>query len=107
MGTLRESQTRFAYKLGEFLLWCKEKGHEVTLGEAYRPRETAELYSKQGRGSRLSKHTQRLAIDLNYFVDGVYQKDTNAYLELGLKWESLGGIWGGRFHRRDGNHFEV
>lgn len=89
-------QIEFAFMLGEFLVWCRDSGHGVTLGEAYRDRS---------RAIKGSYHPRRLAIDLNLFVDGVYKRATEDYIVLGLKWESLGGTWGGRFTRADGNHF--
>lgn len=103
--TLREKQTKFAYMLGEFLLWCSAEGHQVTLGEAWRPETMAEFYARKNKGIVRSLHCKRLAVDLNYFIDGKYQRSTKAYRVLGEKWESMGGTWGGRFN--DGNHFSL
>lgn len=80
-----------------------ELGFHVTLGDAYRD-------PRAPYGSRSSRHRQRLAIDLNLFVEDSatgrleYQTSTQAHLHLGEYWESIGGIWGGRFG--DGNHYE-
>ncbi len=61
---------------------------------------------KNGKGIANSLHCQRLAVDFNLFINGIYQTDTAAYKPLGEYWESLGGAWGGRFKSRpDGNHF--
>ncbi|EIH4172001.1 M15 family metallopeptidase, partial [Escherichia coli] len=49
----------------------------------------------------------RLAVDFNLFINGKYQADTDAYRPLGEYWESIGGTWGGRFSRADGNHFSL
>lgn len=47
----------------------------------------------------------RLAIDLNLFdQDGRYLQDTQSHEPFGRLWESLGGVWGGRW--ADGNHYE-
>ncbi|EOT8011848.1 TPA: M15 family metallopeptidase, partial [Escherichia coli] len=54
-----------------------------------------------------SLHTLRLAVDFNLFINGKYQADTDAYRPLGEYWESIGGTWGGRFSRADGNHFSL
>jgi len=45
-----------------------------------------------------------MAVDLNLFKDCVYLAETEHHRELGEWWESIGGIWGGRFE--DGNHYE-
>lgn len=82
-----------------------ELGFEVTLGEAWRPPELAALYAKQGRGIANSLHTQRLAVDINLFKDGVWVKETEGHRILGEWWESIGGTWGGRFG--DGNHYSL
>lgn len=74
-----------------------DRGYEVTLGDAYRD-------SRCPYGSKSSRHTIRLAIDLNLFHNGVYLKRTEHHRELGEWWEAQGGIWGGRFD--DGNHYE-
>lgn len=105
--TLREKQTKFAYMLGEFLLWCAAEGHQVTLGEVWRPWWVAEEYARRGSGIVHSLHPYRLAVDINYFIDGKYQRSTKAYTVLGEKWESMGGTWGGRFKKADGNHFSL
>jgi len=80
-------------------------GYEVTLAEAYRTPEQAELNAKSGKGIRNSLHTQRLAIDLNLFKDGKYLSSTEAHRRLGEWWEKQHELaaWGGRFG--DGNHY--
>jgi hypothetical protein len=87
----------------------KLPGHGVTFGEAHRPRETAELYASQGRGIADSLHRDRLAIDLNLFIEGLYvPSGIDAYRPLGLFWESIGGEWGGRFDDPpDPGHFSL
>ena len=46
-----------------------------------------------------------MAIDLNLHIDGKYQPSSEAHRPIGTKWESLGGTWGGRFAKKDGNHY--
>ncbi|HFO5822228.1 TPA: M15 family metallopeptidase, partial [Escherichia coli] len=82
-------------------------GYRLTFGEAYRTPEQAALNAKSGKGIRNSLHTLRLAVDFNLFINGKYQADTDAYRPLGEYWESIGGTWGGRFSRADGNHFSL
>jgi hypothetical protein len=84
-----------------------ENDWAITFGEAFRSSMLAQMYAKMGIGIANSKHTERRAIDVNFFIGGVYQDKSEAYLPLGTYWESLGGVWGGRFKKADGNHFEV
>lgn len=98
-------QELFARLFSILLGFADVTGHQVTIGECFRPPETARLYESQGRGVENSLHTLRLACDLNLYVDGRYQTDTEAYRVLGEYWESLGGSWGGDFG--DGNHFSI
>ena len=106
--TLSEKQQLFAVKLAQLILWADERGLRLTFGEVYRTPEQAALNAKKGSGISNSLHTQRLAADLNLFVNGQYKTSTADYLPLGEYWESIGGAWGGRFKTRpDGNHFSL
>lgn len=84
-----------------------ELGFEVTLGEAWRSPEEAKRNAAAGKGIARSLHCDRLAIDLNLFREGVYLPDTASHRPLGEWWESIGGSWGGRFQRGDGNHYSL
>ena len=108
--TLREKQSLFAALIAWLIVKAGDRGYAVTLGEAYRSKEEAARLAKLGKGIATSLHTQRLALDLNLFIDGRYQTATAAYSELGVWWESLSTdaytcCWGGRFG--DGNHFSI
>lgn len=131
--TLGEKQRRFTRMLGQLIQWAYEQGFELTLGEAYRTDEQAEinalgqvrrdrlislireefpdlavrLENNSGYGIRGSLHEKRLAVDLHLFIGGVFQTSSEAYKPLGEKWEALGGSWGGRFSKPDGNHFSL
>ena len=102
---LVNEQQLFAQAISRLILRANELGYEVTLGEAWRPQWVAEEYERQGKGIKNSFHTIRLAIDLNLFKDGKYLTATADYLPVGKAWEEMGGTWGGRFRKRDGNHF--
>ncbi|HEB4063499.1 TPA: M15 family metallopeptidase [Escherichia coli] len=104
---LSEKQQLFAVMIAELIHWAQEHGYRLTFGEAYRTPEQAALNAKSGKGIRNSLHTLRLAVDFNLFINGKYQADTDAYRPLGEYWESIGGTWGGRFSRADGNHFSL
>lgn len=106
--TLSEKQQLFTQLVAQLIGWAGEHGYQLTFGEAYRTPEQAKLNAKNGSGIANSLHTQRLAVDLNLFIKGEYQTQTEDYLPLGEYWESLGGSWGGRFKSRpDGNHFSL
>lgn len=87
-----------------------ELGYEVTLGEAWRPDETARIYAERGIGIDNSLHRLRLAKDLNLFKGGKFLTLTEEYREIGELWEAMSTdeyqcVWGGRFG--DGNHFSI
>ena len=115
---LGEKQKIFPRLFAELILYAYRKGFQITLAEAHRPPELAELYAKQGRGIAKSLHTQRLAVDINLFKGGRYLRKTEDYRPLGLYWESLStpGLeccWGGDFKdakgnpKPDGGHFSI
>ena len=110
--TLAQKQQKFAVLVARLILEAKRLGYAVTFGEAYRSAEEAARMARTGKGIKWSLHILRLAVDLNLFIDGVYQKDSAAYEPLGFWWEeqSLPGLtcaWGGDFKKPDGNHFSV
>lgn len=106
--TLSEKQQLFTAMVGQLIIWAGDHGYRLTFGEATRSPEQAKLNAKSGAGIANSLHTQRLAVDLNLFVNGVYKTRTEDYRPLGEFWESIGGAWGGRFKTNpDGNHFSL
>lgn len=97
--TLRQKQSKFAKMVPLLILYAYELGYEITIGD---------VWAKYGKGrphKRGSKHYSRCAIDVNLFKKGRYLRSTKAQRPLGEFWESIGGIWGGRFD--DGNHYEL
>lgn len=107
--TLGEKQRRFTELLARLIQWAYDNGFELTLGEAYRTPEQAALNAQKGSGISNSLHTRRLAIDMNLFIEGQYQTQSEAYRPLGEYWKSLDPLccWGGDFSRPDGNHFSM
>lgn len=103
-----QQQADFLQALCRLVTWAGAYGYTLTLGEAERPKELAELYAKTGRGITDSQHRKRLAVDLHLYVGGVYQDSTEAHARIGDQWEKLDrrARWGGRFPRPDGNHYE-
>lgn len=84
-------------------------GAQVTFGEAHRPSWVAAEYARRGLGISTSLHTQRLAIDLMLFKNGVYQTDSAAYRQLADLWLTVGPAFGitpaAGIYFNDGNHF--
>lgn len=108
--TLGDKQRLFSKLVGEWLVWVYAQGYEVTFGEAQRSFEQAVANSRSGAGIVNSLHLLRLALDVNLFLAGVYQSETEAYRPLGEKWKSLHPDcrWGGDFKSRpDGNHISI
>ena len=107
--TLVEQQQLFVVLVGALIQWATSHGYGLTFGEAYRTPEQASWNAQHGTGIAASLHMQRLAIDLNLWIDGNYQIDSAAYAPLGEYWEQLHDRcrWGGRFDRPDGNHFSL
>lgn len=105
--TMSEKQALFTVMIAQLIFWADERGYRLTFGEAYRTPEQAALNAKTGAGISKSLHISRLAVDFNLFINGVWQKDSAAFLPLGEFWESIGGSWGGRFKKPDGNHFSL
>jgi hypothetical protein len=109
--TLREQQSRFVVLIAELIQYVyAQPGYELTFGEAYRTKEQQAIYFQGGKSQTMrSKHLTRLAIDLQLFVDGVYQQGWKAYEPLGDYWKRLdpGCTWGGDWVTlRDAVHFE-
>jgi hypothetical protein len=109
--TLREQQSRFVLLVAELIQYAySDPRYDLTFGEAYRTKEQQALYVQAGKSQTMrSKHLTRLAIDLQLFIDGVYQQGWKAYEPLGHFWKSLdpGCTWGGDWVTlRDAVHFE-
>jgi len=107
--TLGDKQRRFTELVARLIWWAYDEGYELTFGEAYRTPEQAALNAAKGSGIANSLHTQRLAIDLQLFINGVYQTKSEAYAPLGEHWKELDpdARWGGDFSKPDGNHFSL
>lgn len=105
--TLREKQSLFVGLVSSLIRQAGTLGYDLTFGEAYRSPEEAARLAKLGLGIAKSLHTQRLAIDLNLFRDGVYLSSNDSHRPLGEWWEQQHPLcrWGGRFN--DGNHYSV
>lgn len=107
MSALEE---RFAQDAATLIQQAALLGYTVTLGEAFRTPLQAAADAAAGTGISHSLHTQRLAIDLNFFKNGVWVTDGSELADVGAWWKSLGPdhYWGGDFKSNsDGNHFSI
>ena len=104
-------QEQFAQDAAKLIQKAAELGYGVTFGEAWRTPEQAQWNADHGAGIACSLHLQRLAVDLNLFIGGVYQPDDHlgGYKALGDFWKSLGTdhYWGGDFTRVDLDHYSI
>ena len=65
-------------------------GYVLTGGELWRTADQQAIYLSKGlTKTKFSRHQQRLAIDINVFVDGVLRMDAKAYEPLAKFWNSL------------------
>jgi hypothetical protein len=108
MTGLNVKQAKFTAMLVELIRWGnRQSDTAIVIAEVERSQTQADHDAAIGSGIVHSLHTLRLAADLVLFIDGAYQTRTAAYEPLGLMWEQLGGSWGGRFSKPDGNHFSL
>ena len=121
----------FAFDVGRLLSWIESQGYQATWGESWRSQVeawinalvpgctlqalkndlTINTYSTPvgGYGIQNSLHCERLAVDLNIFIDGKLVEDKATLQPIGDYWESLSPMnhWGGNFTTRpDTDHFE-
>lgn len=97
---LSTKQQEFSQHVGLLIGYATTLGYGLTFGDAWR--------RPNAPGHPNSLHKQRLAVDLNLFIDGEYRTDTEAHEPLGTFWKGLhaGNRWGGDFKTNpDGNHY--
>lgn len=89
MSLVRE-QNLFLIDVAKLIQFATDAGFVVTGGELYRTIEQQKIHIDAGRSTTYnSKHLQRLAIDLNFFVDGKLCYDTPTLTPIGEYWQSL------------------
>jgi len=107
---MSKAQEEFAQAAAKLIQQAVVMGYTVTLGEAWRTPQQAQWNAQHGTGIAHSLHTDRVAIDLDFFKDGVWVTDGSKLADIGAWWEAQGTnyCWGGRFkHLPDGNHFSI
>jgi len=105
--TLRKKQSLFVQMIAELVRYAYANGYELTYGQVLRTQAEANANAKSGAGISNSLHNIALAVDFNLFKDGKWLKTSEAHQPLGEYWESMGGSWGGRFKKPDGNHYSL
>lgn len=108
--SLVTEQAAFLLDVCKLIQTANKLGFVVTGGELYRTPEQQQIYVKTGRSQTLkSNHLRRLAIDLNFFVDGKLCYDIEKLRPIGEFWQSLNpkNSWGGFWKSfKDVPHFE-
>lgn len=115
MGELKKNQQKFSLMAAEFVVWLYSQGFTVRQGDAWR--STDKLFVPTGgKGfdddaaysyqellfynnktkKTYGKHNDRLAQDFIIEKNDVSISDSESR-QIGEKWESMGGRWGGRF----------
>lgn len=107
--TLSKKQGLFLLNVAKLIIWINEQGWYATGGELLRTKEQQQIYFDENKSKTMdSDHLKKLAIDLNLFINGVYQTNKEAYKPLADYWKSLnennvaGYDWGW-----DANHFSM
>lgn len=98
MSPLIKAQHAFLINVSRLIIWANTKDWVVTGGELFRTPEQQRLHVQAGRSKTMnSLHGQRLAIDLNIFVDGKLCYDRKVLAPMGAFWEGLhpNNSWGG------------
>jgi hypothetical protein len=108
-----EQQNEFLKDVSKLILQAGESGLTISAGELFRTQEQQDLHYKSGKSKlKHSRHQDRMAIDLNFFVEVngalalTYEK---AKIQpLGDYWESLNPLneWGGNWNFQDTPHFQ-
>jgi hypothetical protein len=106
---LRDEQHEFLLDMGRLVSHAVREGFQVTGGELWRTMEQQRIYVETGRSKTMNgQHLKRLAIDLNFFKEGVLIQDKESLKSLGEFWQALNpkNRWGGNWTFKDLGHFE-
>jgi hypothetical protein len=102
-------QRVFTQNVAKFINYANSQNVGLTFGEAFRTKFQQDEYVRQGLSkTHNSKHLERLAVDFNYFENGVYGISDEKIKLLATYWESLhpnnvaGFFWGW-----DAGHIEM
>lgn len=110
LSSIRPKQVVFLQNIAKLIEYSKKlPGYELTAGEMYRTAEQQAIYLKKGLSKRkVSQHQNRLAFDINVFINGQYRTDKEAYKPLAEYWKKLHpDNRSGYYWDWDYNHFEM
>ncbi len=83
---LSEKQRKFTLMVAELILFAYARDMELTMGEAFRTDEQQDIHLRSGASRvKRSRHQDRLAVDMNLFIDGRYVREKEKYRTLGEK----------------------
>lgn len=107
--SLSDQQFTFLQDVADLINFCVVKGIKVTGGELHRTNYQQKEYFRTGKTLTMdSDHLKRLAIDLNFFIDGLLTYKKEDIQIVGDYWKSKrpNNYWGGDFKSLpDTNHF--
>jgi len=105
-----DEQNEFLRDVCQLITRAQNMGFQVTGGELFRTAEQQAIYVQKGLSkTQNSNHLRRLAVDLNFFIDGKLVQSKQEIQPLGDFWQSLNpkNRWGGNFTTiLDTPHFE-
>ena len=125
---LSEKQQIFTKNIASLIVYADLLGIGLTFGDAYRSNSQVLLNffgykvvkggvlgiklvkSRKVSNTLNSKHSSRLAVDFNFFINGKLTYKKSDLVELGEFWEGLHSLnrWGGNFKSfLDTPHFEM
>lgn len=106
--SLGEKQEAFSRALPRLFDHAHELGYEIRCGDLFRdPRLHGEMGESKGYGHKHSCHKQKLAIDLNITLDGVYltgEAAKTAHNRIHDFWDMIGGS---KRIEHDLNHYSI
>jgi len=97
-----KSQFEFLNDTLDLMRFAIKQGFVITYGEAFRTKEQQEIYIKTGKSKTMnSRHLVRMALDLNFFLNGKLINDPEILAPIGRFWMSLNpkNRWGGDWNR--------
>lgn len=109
-ASLSDKQWTFLKNVASLIQYAQSlQGYKITGGELWRHQIMQVYYLKVGLSkTKTSKHQDRLAIDLNVFIDGELRTDREAYKPLAEYWKSLHpDNTSGYYWNWDLNHFQM
>lgn len=113
--TLREQRCLFTRLTAHLIQHASVLGYEVSYEEVKRSPAQASANAASGAGISNSLHLVGLAVDLNLYINGVWQPNSESHAPLGAFWKTLHPLarWGGDFRDKngkpkpDGNHYSL